>query len=199
MKMLSVEDIKVDFQVSIKMYLNVLKQKIDGLDMQEVQTVIEKLIEVYQRDGFVYIFGNGGSAATASHFVNDFNKGVSENLQKKFRFCCLNDNVSSIMAIANDISYNDIFKFQLENYLTRKDLVIGISGSGNSKNVVSAIQYANSVGVETVGLVGYDGGKLKNLAKYCIHVAANDMQKVEDIHMIIEHVMMSIIKKYLEG
>jgi D-sedoheptulose 7-phosphate isomerase len=201
MKPLSDKKIEIDFdfEVNISKYLDTLKQKVDDLDIKQIQTVIVKLIEVYHRNGFVYIFGNGGSAATASHFVNDFNKGVSENLRKRFRFCCLNDNVSSIMAIANDISFDQIFKFQLENYLTQNDLVIGISGSGNSKNVISAIQYANSVGAETIGLVGYDGGKLKKIAKHCIHVPANDMQKVEDIHMIMEHVMMSIIKGYLRG
>ncbi|QNU68790.1 SIS domain-containing protein [Ruminiclostridium herbifermentans] len=181
------------------MYLGTLKLQVDMLDVNEINTVILKLLEVYDRKGFVYVFGNGGSASTASHFVNDFNKGVSEKLVKRFKFCCLNDNVSSIMAIANDISYDEIFRFQLKNYLTKNDLVIGISGSGNSKNVVNAIEYANYVGAETIGLVGYDGGKLKELAKYCIHVPIRDMQKVEDIHMILEHLIMSIIKGYLRG
>ncbi len=199
MKTLSLEKIDVDFTVSINMYLDILKLQVDNLDIQEIQKVILRLLDVYERGGFIYIFGNGGSAATASHFVNDFNKGVSENLAKKFRFCCLNDNVSSMMSIANDISYDEIFKFQLENYLTKNDLVIGISGSGNSQNVVSAIEYANFIGAETIGLVGYDGGKLKKLAKHSIHVPIHDMQKVEDIHMILDHLMMSIIKGHLRG
>jgi D-sedoheptulose 7-phosphate isomerase len=175
-----------------------LKFIIDKLDKYQIKIVIEKLIAAYHKSSFIYIFGNGGSAATASHFVNDFNKGVSEKLQKKFRFICLNDNIPSMLAIANDIDYDQIFKFQLENFLTENDLVIAISGSGNSGNVIKAVEYANMIGTETIGLVGFDGGKLKQLVKYCIHVPAYEMQKVEDIHMIMDHTMMGIIKKHLE-
>ncbi|MBW7477349.1 SIS domain-containing protein [Paenibacillus oenotherae] len=190
--------VAVDFRADIQGYLSGLKEVLDQLDVNEIQTVIEKLIKVNERGGFVYIFGNGGSASTASHFVNDFNKGVSEKLRKKFRFCCLNDSVSTIMAIANDVSYDQIFKVQLENYLTPNDLVIGISGSGNSKNIVAALEYANTQGAETIGLVGYDGGKVKELATCSIHVPIHDMQKVEDVHMIMDHLMMFILKDYLE-
>lgn len=193
------KEIKIDFKSNITKYLSVLSEVISDMDIEEINKVMEKLIEVYQRGGFIYVFGNGGSAATASHFVNDFNKGASEKLDKRFRFCCLNDNVSSVLAIANDISYDEVFRFQLKNYLNPGDLVIGISGSGNSANVVNAIEYANSVNVETIGLVGYDGGKVKQLADYSIHIKSYDMQKVEDIHMMIEHTMMRIIKGYLEG
>lgn len=192
------EQAVIDFRGDIKGYLNGLKDVLDGMDVEEIHTVIEKLINVQQRGGFVYIFGNGGSASTASHFVNDFNKGVSENLRKKFRFSCLNDSVSTIMAIANDVSYDQIFKVQLENYLTPNDLVIGISGSGNSRNIVAALEYANELGAETIGLVGYDGGRVKELATCSIHVPIHDMQKVEDVHMIMDHLMMFILKEYLE-
>lgn len=187
-----------DFREDIQHYLEGLKQVLDRLDVNEINTVIEQLIAVHERQGFVYIFGNGGSASTASHFVNDFNKGVSGNLRKKFRFCCLNDSVSTIMAIANDVSYDQIFRIQLENYLTPQDVVIGISGSGNSPNVVAAMEYANALGAETIGLIGYDGGKLKQLVKSAIHVPIHDMQKVEDVHMIMDHLMMYILKDYLE-
>ncbi|MFC5700645.1 SIS domain-containing protein [Cohnella faecalis] len=193
-----VKQVGYDFKVEISDYLSGLKEVLDRLDLNEINTVISKLIEVNQRQGFIYIFGNGGSASTASHFVNDFNKGVSEKLGKKFRFVCLNDSVSTIMAIANDVSYDQIFKIQLENYLTPNDVVIGISGSGNSKNVLAAIEYANSVGAETIGLVGYNGGKLKQIASASIHVPIDDMQKVEDVHMIMDHLMMFILKDYLE-
>lgn len=188
----------IDFRGDIRGYLNGLKDVLDGMNIEEIQTVIEKLIQVQQRGGFVYIFGNGGSASTASHFVNDFNKGVSEKLRKKFRFSCLNDSVSTIMAIANDVSYDQIFKVQLENYLTPDDLVIGISGSGNSRNIVAALEYANGLGAETIGLVGYDGGRVKEIATCSIHVPIHDMQKVEDVHMIMDHLMMFILKDYLE-
>lgn len=188
----------MDFVHNIKNYFAELKKVMDSIDAQQINTVMKKLIEVYNRDGYIYIFGNGGSAATASHFVNDFNKGISENLPRKFKFICLNDNISTMMAIANDLGYHLIFKLQLENFLTSSDLVIGISGSGNSENVIQAIEYANSRGVDTIGLVGFDGGKLKQIVKYCIHIPVDDMQKVEDLHMVMDHLMMKILKGFLE-
>ena len=137
--------------------------------------------------------GNGGSGATASHFVCDFNKGISEKLDSKYRFICLNDNIPTMLAYANDVSYNSIFVEQLKNLATEGDLVIGISGSGNSNNVISAIEYANAQGCKTFGLVGYDGGMLKKIAQNCIHIKINNMQIVEDIHMIIDHLLYSVL------
>ncbi|MCX8130247.1 MAG: SIS domain-containing protein [Clostridia bacterium] len=188
----------MNFINEIEAYFDELKDILQKLDRNSINFIINKLIEVYAKGGMIYIFGNGGSASTASHFVNDFNKGVSGNLSKRFKFICLNDNVSTMMAVANDISYDSIFKFQLENYLTPRDLVFGISGSGNSENVVQAIEYANSVGADTVALLGFNGGKLKESTKHHILVPVNDMQKVEDIHMILDHLMMKIIKEFLE-
>lgn len=189
----------VNFLQSIESYLNELKQVIDRLDPNQIDTVMNRLLETYQKGGTVYIFGNGGSAATASHFVNDFNKGISEKLPRKFKFICLNDNISTLMAIANDHGYHLIFERQLENFLVPGDLVIAISGSGNSENIIRAVEFANAKGVETVGLIGYDGGKLKQLVKHYIHIPVNDMQKVEDLHMVMDHLMMKIFKGYLEG
>ncbi len=186
------------FKLDIESYLDNLKEVIDNINIQEINTVIERLIEVYVRGGSIYIFGNGGSASTASHFANDFNKGLCENSDKKFRFYCLNDNIPSLLAIANDLSFNDVFKEQLKNFLTPNDLVIAISGSGNSKNAITAIEYANKNGVETIGLVGYDGGKIKKIVKHYIHVRIHDMQKVEDIHLMLDHLMTSTLKHYFE-
>jgi len=186
------------FKLDIERYLDKLKDVINYLNIQEIDEIIDRLIAVYTRGGSIYIFGNGGSASTASHLVNDFNKGLCENFNKKFRFQCLNDNISSLLAIANDLSFNDVFKEQLKNVLTQNDLVIAISGSGNSKNVIKAIEFANEKGVETIGLIGYNGGKLKEIANYYIHAPINDMQKVEDIHLIIGHLMMCALKHYFE-
>lgn len=180
-------------------YLAGLKDAIDLIDVSEITAVMEELLAVLERQGFVYIFGNGGSASTASHFVNDFNKGLSQNLRKRFRFSCLNDNTATVMALANDIDYGQVFVGQLRNFLTPNDLVIAISGSGNSRNVLEAIEYANHKGARTIGLVGYDGGKLKELADISIHVPVHDMQKVEDLHLAMNHVMMSVLKQRLEG
>lgn len=189
----------MNFKEDIFEYFEELKATIDKLNPDEINTVINKLIEVKDRGGMIYIFGNGGSASTASHFVNDFNKGVSEHLDKRFKFICLNDNVSTVLAVANDISYDEVFRFQLVNYLEERDIVIGISGSGNSKNIVNAIEYAKSRGVETISLVGYNGGRLKEISDYAIHVPINDMQKVEDLHMMLDHLMMKILMSNLKG
>ncbi len=143
--------------------------------------------------------GNGGSSSTASHFVNDFNKGLSEHLEQQFRFVCLNDNVPTVLSIANDIGYDAIFEFQLRGKGTSNDLVIGISGSGNSKNVLNALELANSVGATTVGLTGYDGERLRQIVDLSVHVPVMSMQVTEDIHMMIDHLAMAVLYKELCG
>lgn len=183
-----------DYTNQIVDYIELEKKTLDSLELSEINSVLGELEAVYRREGNVFIFGNGGSAATASHFANDFNKGISEYTEKKFRFQCLNDNVATVMAIANDIGYEDVFAFQLRGRIGADDLVIGISGSGNSKNVLRAIEYANESGVRTIGITGYDGGKLVALAKVSLHVPINNMQITEDIHMMFDHLMMSILK-----
>lgn len=147
----------------------------------------------------IYIFGNGGSSATASHFQNDFNKGISEFIENKFRFQCLNDNVATVMAIANDIGFGEVFRFQLRNRLEQGDLVIAISGSGNSENVINAVEYAKQKGNKVIGLTGFTGGKLKELSDVSLHVDVMSMQVTEDVHMIFDHLIMSIFYKVLCG
>lgn len=188
-----------NFSPGVYEYLGRLKIAIDELDIHQVTQVMDRLLAAYRRRASIYVFGNGGSASTASHFVNDFNKGVSEQLETGFRFFCLNDNVPTLMAVANDISYNRVFALQLKNYLQPGDVVIAISGSGNSANVIEAVRLANRYGAETIGLVGFDGGRLKELVRHCIHVPADDMQKVEDIHLVINHVMMGLFKEHLQA
>ncbi|BCB76628.1 SIS domain-containing protein [Phytohabitans flavus] len=174
-------------------YLDELKKVIDQVDVDQVTAVIDTLVRVHDRAGSVYIFGNGGSASTASHFVTDFNKGIGAS----FRLACLNDNVPTVLAVANDIGYDQVFVHQLHSLLDPTDLVIAISGSGNSPNVVEAVRYAKGRDVETVALVGYDGGQLRELADHCIHVPVPDMQKVEDVHLAMNHLMMTVLKDYL--
>lgn len=182
----------------IKKYYEKEKQIIDLLNFDEIENAIKAIIDAYERKATIYIFGNGGSAATASHYANDFNKGISENLEKKFNMICLSDNFATIMAIANDIGFEEVFRFQLRNRLRTTDLVIGISGSGNSANVVNAIEYANEVGTPTIGISGYKGGKLKELSDYHMHCPIEDMQITEDIHMTFDHMMYGVISDYLE-
>jgi len=179
----------------IQNYINKEIEVIKSLDISSISEVMTAIIEAYEKDANIYIFGNGGSASTASHFQNDFNKGLSENLEKKFNFVCLNDNVPTVLAIANDSGYEYVFEHQLINKLKQNDLVIAISGSGNSKNVLRAIEYAKQQGNKTIGITGYDGGKLAKMVDISFNVPVDDMQITEDVHMILDHLMMSVLMR----
>lgn len=170
-------------------------KRLDVDSMAEVMAVFEEARAAGKR---IYICGNGGSAATASHFCADFNKGVSLGLDKRYRFECLSDNVPMLMAVANDLSYDDVFSLPLEGKLCEGDVVVGISGSGNSANVVRALKYAKDKGNTTVAMVGYDGGKLKDLADYVLHVEIPNIQIVEDVHMTFDHSMMFVLSNLLK-
>lgn len=178
-------------------YLVRLADTVEKIDKDSIRKVIDVLLETREKGGRIFIFGNGGSAATASHYVCDFNKGVSIDLDKKFDFVCLSDNTATMMAIANDIGYDFVFSKQLEGRLRKGDVVIAISGSGNSKNVIKAVEYAKENGNKIISLTGYNGGKLLQLADYSIHANINDMQIAEDVHMIMCHLMASTIAKEL--
>lgn len=184
-----------EIQDYIALELEVLKQ----LDVAQIDTALNLLDETRKKKGLIYICGNGGSAATASHFQNDFNKGVSEYLDLPFRFHCLNDNVATIMAIANDIGYGEVFRFQLRGVMEPGDILVAISGSGNSENVINAVEYAKQQGNQVIGLTGFDGGKLKKLCDVSLHVPVMSMQVTEDVHMLFDHLMMSVFYRHLCG
>ena len=186
----------VDYIDNISEYFKRVKVALDSISKDDLNLLMNLLVEARDRGSFVFVMGNGGSASTASHYVCDFNKGISYGKEKMFKFICLNDNLPTMMAYANDISYDDIFVGPLRNFLSEDDIVIGISGSGNSANVVKAIQYANEKGGITVGITGFDGGKLKQLSQYNVHVPIDDMQVAEDIHMVLDHCMMKILCNY---
>ncbi len=189
----------MDYTPAIKKYIELETQVLTSLNLNDINMLMNAIEEARQRDATIYIMGNGGSAATASHFVNDFNKGISEYIQQKFRFVCLSDNLATVMAVANDIGYDAIFEFQLRGKVTKDDLVIGLSGSGNSQNVLNAIELAKASGAVTAGLTGYDGGKLRQIVDISVHVPVMSMQVTEDIHMVLDHLMMSIFYKELCG
>lgn len=174
-------------------YFSRLKECIDNLDRNEVDEFINVMLQARDRGSHIYTMGNGGSAATASHFCCDFNKGMSYKQDKKFRLICLNDNIPTMMAYANDVSYENVFVEQLKNFLREDDVVIGISGSGNSKNIINAIDWANKNGGITVGLTGFGGGKLKQIAKHSVNTNIEDMQITEDVHMMLCHMIYSIM------
>lgn len=173
----------------IKSYFDREIEAIKKLNLEDINAAVQAIWAAYEREATIYIFGNGGSAATASHYASDFNKGISEKKEKKFNFVCLNDNYAMLMAVANDISYDEVFRFPLINKLKPTDLVIGISGSGNSKNVIRAVEYAKEIGAPVIGITGYHGGKLKELADYHMDVMVDDMQISEDLHMVFDHMM----------
>jgi len=183
----------MDYKKKLQAYFDEEIEVIRNLNLEEINTVINVLEEARLSGNRIFICGNGGSASTASHFASDFNKGVSENLDVKYNFECLSDNVPMMMAVANDISYDQIFTMPLKNKLHSGDVFIGISGSGNSKNVVNGMVYAKEHGAKTVAIVGYSGGMLKDMADYSIHVNTNSMQIAEDVHMIMDHVMMYVL------
>lgn len=178
----------------INAYFNKIKETLNNLDREELEILIRILLKAYNDNRQIFICGNGGSALTASHLVCDLNKGASYGRKKRFKTIALTDNVATIMAYANDISYDDVFAEQLKNFLKPGDVVIGISASGNSKNVIKAIKYANKNRGVTIGLSGYDGGRLKKIAKYSVHINKDDMQIVEDVHLIIGHLSMKVLK-----
>ena len=179
----------------IQDYLALEKKTLEALSQKEIHDVVDAVLDAYEHEGTIYICGNGGSASTASHAANDFNKGISKYVDKKWHFYCLNDNMATLMSIANDISYEEVFRFQLRGRLKPHDLVIGISGSGNSANVVNAIRYAKEQGVKTVGWTGYSGGKVKELADVVFYVPLDNMQVVEDMHMVLVHLLMNVVQR----
>ena len=178
-------------------YFTELHAALMAVDRDAIEKMVDTVMNAYERGGTVYICGNGGSASTASHIVCDFNKGISLYQERKFRFVCLNDNVATMMAISNDICYDDVFLVQAQGRVRPDDILIAISGSGTSKNIVRVVEYFRSLGNTVVGLSGYSGGKLDEMSDVSVHVPVNDMQKAEDAHMSILHLCAQIIARRL--
>jgi len=174
-------------------YCHGLNKALEGVPADSVEEFLQLLERACKEDHQVFLMGNGGSGSTASHAACDLNKGVSYGRAQRFRVICLNDNLPTLLAYANDVSYDEVFVEQLKNFLRAGDLVIGFSGSGNSTNVLKAIEYANQQGAVTVGLTGFDGGKLARLVRLSLVVPVHDMQKAEDAHLIIFHVAMQAL------
>ena len=177
----------------ISNYLDTLVETIENVNKIELEKCAEILLQAYKDNKRVFVCGNGGSASTASHFACDINKGVSYHLTKRFKVISLVDNMATITAYSNDADYETIFVEQMINYFVEGDVVIGISGSGNSKNVLNAINYANKNGGITIGFTGFSGGKLKEIANYSINANVDDMQVSEDMHMIYVHILMKVL------
>lgn len=143
---------------------------------------------------FIFTIGNGGSASTSSHLATDLSKGLSLKLNRNVKALSLNDNNSLITAISNDISFTKIFEFQLLRFSNPGDLLIAISGSGNSENIIQAVKYAKNNKLKVIGITGFDGGELKNLVDHLVHIQVDDMQIVEDISSIFGHFILQNLK-----
>jgi D-sedoheptulose 7-phosphate isomerase len=182
-----------------KDYVKSLKNVLDRIPWAVVDQVLQVIEEAYERRGQIFVIGNGGSAATASHMMNDFCKGTighkGDATWPRFRVLALTDNVALMTAWANDTDYNHIFSEPLKTLAQRGDVLIAISASGNSPNILAAVEAAKQMGVKVVGLAGFGGGKLAKMADVAFVVASDEYGPVEDVHMIFDH----IITGYLYG
>jgi D-sedoheptulose 7-phosphate isomerase len=185
-----------EYRGSAASYLNKLNNNLNLLDRYQIDNAIKLIADTWKAEKQIITLGNGGSSLTALHFINDWNKSIFMSTGRSFKGRCLVDNIGLVMSYGNDISFQDIFVEQLKNILNEGDLVLAISGSGNSENVIRAIEYANSNGAVTLGLCGFDGGKLKHVAKNIIFVNVNDMQITEDVHSIFGHIVIQTLCKY---
>lgn len=177
---------------------NYIEDVIEGcklINHNEIAKIYDVLVRASCEGGKIYVCGNGGSASTASHFTTDLNIAFSI-VAKSMPSICLNDNISTVTAISNDYSYDEVFLHQLKYILNKKDMLIAISGSGNSANVVKAAEYAKSKGNIVVTMVGFDGGRLKEISDYSLHVPVNNMQISEDLHLLCCHLLSTLIRKY---
>ncbi len=178
-------------------YLDEVAKTLEKMEREfpfKANEIVSALLKARDDGKRIYICGNGGSASTASHMASDLNKGSNRDDAPRFKAVALTDNIPAMLAWANDASYDDIFVEQLRNHLEKGDVVIGISGSGNSPNILKALHYANDTGAVTIGLTGFDGGKLAKLARICYVVPNDCMQQIEDIHLLIEHMLSLILR-----
>ncbi len=177
-------------------YLKKLTDLLATIDQTQVDDAVSVIADAWQSGRQIITLGNGGSSMTALHFINDWNKSIFMSSGKPFRGRSLVDNMGLVMSYGNDVSFQDIFVEQLKNLLQPGDLVIAISGSGNSENVVRAVTYANENEAVTLGLCGYRGGKLKEIAQHVVWADIDDMQLSEDVHSIIGHIVMQRLCGY---
>lgn len=173
----------------IDAYRTDLLEAVRLIDAAAVQQAIEWFKEARERGRHIFVCGNGGSASTASHFVCDINKGASYTRDRRFRMMALTDNLATLTAYSNDVGYECAFTEQLKNFAEPGDVVMAISGSGNSPNVLRAVEYANSIGCKTLALTGRDGGKLGPMAQLNIQVPVLHMGRIEDAHMVVCHMI----------
>jgi D-sedoheptulose 7-phosphate isomerase len=182
---------------TIRRYISDINIALEGLPVDKITEAIDLLGKARLKGKRVFIFGNGGSAATASHFASDLSKGAICQGKPRIKAFALTDNIPLLTAWANDTSYENIFAEQLENVVEPGDVVIGISSSGNSPNVLKGIKVARARGATTIGFIGFDGGKLRDLVDIAVIVPSHNMEQVEDIHLLLEHVITTCLRETL--
>lgn len=175
--------------ISIKQYISNVILTLQRIPIEKIDQIVDVLEETRQKAKYVYIFGNGGSSSTASHFAADLAKGAICPGKSRIKAFALTDNIPLCTAWANDSAYDYIFAEQLENHIEPGDIAIGISGSGNSPNVLNGIKAAKGKGATTIGFAGFNGGKLKDIVDIPIVIDNYQMEQVEDIHLLLEHVI----------
>jgi D-sedoheptulose 7-phosphate isomerase len=174
-------------------YFDRLISIIGQMDLSEIDRAVGLVESAWIQGRQIIVLGNGGSAMTALHFVTDWNKSIFSATGRPFRGRTLIDNMGLVTAHANDVSYQDVFSEQIKNVAEGGDLVIAISGSGNSENVIRAVTAANTLGCVTLGLCGYSGGRLKTVAQHALWVNVDDMQICEDLHAVFGHIVMQAL------
>lgn len=180
-------------------YFFELKRTIDEISMMKVKKIVKMIYHAYCSNKYVFVMGNGGSASTASHFACDLGKGTICEGKPRFRVVSLNDNISLITALSNDFGYERVFIEQLINLVNPGDLVISITASGNSQNIINAIEYAQIRGAKTIGLIGFGGGEIKHIVDEYIVVSNENYGQVEDIHLILCHAISQYFKEIIEN
>jgi len=182
---------------SVDTYFAHLSSTIEILPLHTINEAVEFLMRAYETSATIFLFGNGGSAALASHLACDLGKGTINGSPKRFRALALTDNVPLMTAWANDSKYDNIFAEQLLNFVQPQDVALAISGSGNSPNVLNALQAARDAGAYTVGLTGFEGGRMKELCDVCVVIPSDNMQIIEDLHLCVAHSLFTTIRQKL--
>lgn len=178
-------DDQMNKTILIEAYRDCVVSALSNINPHTIMAVAESLLLARDNNKVVFVVGNGASCATASFFVGELLKGLSYGFSRKFKAVCLTDNVPALSAFANDVSYEEAILELLKNFLNPEDVVIGISGSGNSSNIVKVLDYANSIGAVTVAMSGFDGGIIKQIAKISLHVEAYEMETVQSVHFFL--------------
>jgi D-sedoheptulose 7-phosphate isomerase len=180
-------------------YLERLGNLLKQIDFEVLEKIGGEIVRAYQEDRTVYVAGNGGSASTATHMSCDLSKGTVSPIHRRLRVTSLNDNMAWFSAIANDLAYEDVFVEQLRTILRKGDVLIAISASGNSPNVVKATEFALSLQARTIALVGFQGGKLKQIADLVFHLQGDDYGTVEDAHLILNHMLVEYMREFIKA